>query len=106
LNDEPGHCLVADSSVIIALSEINMVHTITMLNVELIVPRAVYEEVAVRGHGRPGSRELEALAGHSRVRILTPRNRALVEELRDTLGVGESEAIALAVEHNCIVLPG
>ena len=61
---------------------------------ELVVPHEVYGEVVARGHGRPGSKE----------KVLTPRNKALVEAPHDTLGIGESEAIALVAEHNCTVV--
>ena len=75
-----------------------------MLGTEIIVPQAVYEEVVVRGRGRPGSRELEELARQGKVKVLVPRDIVLVEALHDPLGMGESEAIALAVEHNCTVV--
>ena len=35
---------------------------------------------------------------------MKPRNTALVEALHDLLGLGESEAIALAVELGCTVI--
>ena len=98
-----SHCLVMNSSVIIALAEINMVDIISVLNIELIVPHAVYKEVVAEGRGRPGSKELETLINQGKVKVLTPENRALVEALHDPLGMGESEAIALAVEHSCLV---
>ena len=53
--------MVINSSVVIALAEIGLTDIIVSLTVEVIVPRAVYEEVVVRGRGRPGSRELEEL---------------------------------------------
>ncbi len=80
-----------------------MADIIEVLDTEIIVPQAVYEEVVVKGHGRPGSEELKDLIHQGKVRVLKPRNTALVEALHDPLGMGESEAIALAVEHNCMV---
>ena len=68
------------------------------------MPHAVYEEVVAKGHGRPGSKELEDLVRQGKIKVLAPRDRVLVEALHDPLGIGESEAIALAVEHNCTVL--
>ena len=38
------------------------------------------------------------------MRVLKPRDRALVEALHDPLGMGESETIALAVERDCTVV--
>ena len=97
-------CLVVDSSAIIALAEINMADIIVKLGMEIIVPHAVYEEIVTRGHGRPGLKELEDLIRQGKVKVLTPRDRALVEALHDPLGMGESEAISLAVEYNCMVV--
>ncbi len=96
MSSQPGNCLVLDSSAIIALARINMVGIIEVLGMEVIVPQAVYEEVVVKGHDRSGSRELEELVRQGRVKVLMPRDRALVEALHDPLGMGESEAIALA----------
>ncbi len=99
-----SQCMVINSSVAIALAEIGLLAAITRLSIEIIVPHAVYSEVAIRGRGRPGSRELEELVRSGRARLLAPRDRALVEALHDPLGLGEAEAIALAVEHNCVVV--
>ena len=104
MSSQPSRCLVMNSSVIIALAEINMVNIISVLNIDIIVPHAVYEEVVAKGRGRPGSKELETLVNQGKVKVLTPQNRALVEALHDPLGMGESEAIALAVEHSCMVV--
>ena len=101
---QASQCLVLDSSAIIALAEINMASTMEAIGMEIIVPQAVYEEVVVKGHGRPGSEELRDLIHRGKVRVLKPRNTTLVEALHDPLGMGESEAIALAVEHNCMVV--
>ena len=55
---------------------------------------SVYEEVVVKGRGRPGSEELRDLIRRGKVRVLKPWDRALVEALHYPLGMGESEAIA------------
>jgi len=104
LSNKANHYLVLDSSAIIALAEVNMTDIIEAFGMEIIVPHEVYEEVVVKGYGRPGSRELEGLVSQDKIKVLSPRDRALVEALQDPLGMGESEAIALAVEHNCTVV--
>jgi len=96
--------MVMNSSVIIALAEIGLMGIMASLTAEVIIPRAVYEEVVVRGRGRPGSRELEELVHQGKVKLLAPRDQALVKALHDPLGLGEAEAIALAIEYNCIVV--
>jgi len=90
--------MVVNSSVIIALAEIDLTSIMALLATEVIT------EVVVRGRGRPGSRELEELVRQGKVKLLAPRDQALVEALHDPLGLGEAEAIALAVERNCIVV--
>ena len=97
-------CIVINSSVVIALAEIGLASIMVSLTEEVIVPRAVYEEVVVRGYGRPGSRELEEFVRQGKVTLLSPRDRMLVEALHDPLGLGEAEAIALAIEYNCVVV--
>ncbi len=104
MNSQANQCLVLDSSVIIALAEINMANIMEALGMEIIVPQAVYKEVVVKGRGRPGSGELENLARQVKVKVLAAQDRALVEALHNPLGMGESEAIALAVEHGCTVI--
>ena len=93
-----------NSSVIIALAEIGLMGIMASLTAEVIIPRAVYEEVVVKGRGRPGSRELEELVHQGKVKLLASRDQALVKALHDPLGLGEAEAIALAIEYNCIVV--
>jgi len=101
LSSHSNNCLVVDSSVIIALAEVNTADIIVALDMKIIVPYAVYEEVAIKGRGRPGSKELEDLVHQGKIEVLTPRDRALAEALHDPLGMGESETIALAAEHSC-----
>ncbi|MCE4605972.1 MAG: DUF3368 domain-containing protein [Desulfurococcales archaeon] len=104
MGNESPECIVLNSSPIIALAAINLLEILIELFPKIIVPPAVYEEVAVKGSGRPGSKELGDFVCQGKVKVLTPRDRPLVEALHDPLGMGESEAIALAIEHNCIVI--
>ena len=98
-----SQCIVVNSSAVIALAKINLLDIIADLYKWVIIPSAVYEEVAVRGRGKPGSRELENLVRQNRARLHALRHRAFVEALHDPLGLGEAEAIALALEQNYIV---
>ena len=86
MNSQPNHFLV-DSSVIIALVEVNMANVLVALDMETFVHHAVYREVVVRDHGRPGSEELRDLIRQGKVRILKPRDRALIEAIHYTLGL-------------------
>jgi len=98
-----NECVVVNSSVVIALAEINLLNILVSLYEEVIVPRAVYKEVVVKGRGKPGSQELEVLVQRNRARLLAPRYSAVVKALHDPLGLGEAEAIAVALEQNCMV---
>jgi hypothetical protein len=83
---------------VIVLSRISLLNILVSLYGETIIPSAVYEEVVVRGRSKPESRELETLIREGKARLLAPRHRSLVEALHDPLGLGEAEAIALALE--------
>ncbi len=52
--------VVADSSCLIALSQIEMFGLLKELFSEIYIPSAVYEEVVVTGRGEPGSGETES----------------------------------------------
>ena len=67
MNNQAVRCLVLDSSVIIALAEINMANIMGAFGMDIIVPQAVYEEVVVKGRSRPGSEELRDLAHRGNV---------------------------------------
>ncbi|HSB78640.1 MAG TPA: DUF3368 domain-containing protein [Candidatus Methylomirabilis sp.] len=61
----------------------------------VLIPPAVYQEVAVRGKGEDGSREVaRSVWIHQR----QPRRADLIAGLGTFLGRGEAEAIALAAE--------
>ena len=76
MSSQASRCLVLDSGAIIALAEIGMAVITEVLDTEIIVPQAVYEEVVIKGHGRPGSEELKDLMHQGKVRVLKPRNTA------------------------------
>ena len=54
-----------------------MVDVIVTFDMEVIEPHAVYREVVVIGKNRLGSKELEDLVFRGKVKVLTPRNKAL-----------------------------
>ncbi len=76
--------IVADTSVLIALSDIDKLNLLKALFGSVIVPQAVAEE-----YGEPLPSWIE---------VRRPRNYSLVESLLDRLHRGEAEAIALALE--------
>lgn len=50
--------VVADSGPLIYLSEVGCLYLLGDLYGTVLIPRAVHDEVVVRGHGEPGSREV------------------------------------------------
>ena len=59
------------------------------------IPEAVWNELVIRGKGKPGS---EALVAATWIQVHAVQNTHLVNALREQLDPGESEAITLALE--------
>jgi predicted nucleic acid-binding protein len=53
--------VIADSSCLIALSKIGELGLLERLFSHIFIPQAVYQEVVIRGEGRPGSKEVLSL---------------------------------------------
>ncbi|MBD0321652.1 MAG: DUF3368 domain-containing protein [Gemmatimonadetes bacterium] len=93
--------VVSDASPLIALATIGELGLLRRLYDEIVVPEAVYREVASTRPSAPGAAEFRAA---SWVRTHAVQNRLLVNALSLQLDVGEAEAIALAVELNAELL--
>ena len=89
--------VVSNASPVINLAAIGQLELLNKLYGKIILPRAVYHEIAVKGAGRAGSTEIEKLKW---IEVKTVSNQKLVQALKVELHEGESEAIALAVELN------
>lgn len=63
----------------------------------VLIPEAVFNEIAVVGAGQPGSTEVQTLPWIETVVVV---DRRLVAALERTLDVGEAEAIACAIERS------
>lgn len=88
---------VLDSSVIIALSTLGYLHKLKNVFTE-IFPRAVYNEICVRGLGLLGERDLLEAVKEGVITVKDVKNRLLVNALLDPLALGEAETITLTVE--------
>lgn len=94
--------VVSNTSPIINLAAIGQLDLLRELYRILVIPDAVYNEIVVRGHGQPGSNEVQRLSWLARWPV---SNQALVAQLmRSGLDVGEAEAIVLALETNAPLL--
>jgi uncharacterized protein len=86
---------VCNATPLIALARIGRLDLLRLAFEQLVIPEAVYEEVVVKGSGRPGA---EGVQRANWIQVHTVQNRQRVEELGRFLGKGETEAIILARE--------
>lgn len=90
---------VSDSSVIIALAKICRLDLLEKLFEEILVPEAVWREIAVEG--KLGSRKIMEA---SYIRVEKLRNVRLATLFKEFVDTGEAEAIALALERDADLL--
>jgi predicted nucleic acid-binding protein len=86
---------IGDSSPLILYASAGHLDLLREVFTEIIIPAAVWNEVVVEGHGRPGCEEV-AHAPWIRQQAVTADEPTLT--LLADLGPGESEAISLAME--------
>jgi predicted nucleic acid-binding protein len=89
-----------NSSVIIALSTLGYIKKLKPLFNEIIVARAVYEEICSAGQGLIGSLQLEEAMKNHLIEVKDAKNKLLVTALLDPLAIGEAETIALAIDEH------
>ncbi|HEX6819075.1 MAG TPA: DUF3368 domain-containing protein [Ktedonobacterales bacterium] len=87
--------VVSNTSPIVNLAVVGKLELLRDLYGRVIVPEAVYHEIAVRGQGQPGALELQTW---SCFQTRPATDKALVAQLEQDLDPGEAEAIALAVQ--------
>jgi predicted nucleic acid-binding protein len=90
--------VVADSSCLIGLAQIELFVLLKDLFLEVYIPQAVYEEVVVKGRGEPGSNETESAVRDGWISIKAVNDEIAINALRISLGRGESEVIILCKE--------
>lgn len=96
---DPGP-VVTDSGPLIALATVGQMDLLGKVFGTILVPDAVFREVAWYGARRPGADELGAATWAIRVDLEVPPEALLAEDV----GPGESEAIALAVQRRARLL--
>ncbi len=87
--------VVSDTSPIINLATIGHLHLLPELFTEIVIPSAVFDEIAGEGNNEPGSVEVKTA---SWVRVLTVPVQPLLPQLLQDLDQGEAEAIVLALD--------
>ena len=85
---------VVNAGPLVALSLLKKLDLLPALFAECWVPRAVFDEVAVAGIGKPGANSLQDAAWRARVRVTPVPDPLLVMEL----DAGEGEVISLALQ--------
>jgi len=87
--------VVSDASPLMNLAIIGQLEILSSLYDEIVIPQAVYGELALKGEGMPGSHQIRSLQW---LMVRQVENIPLVTALRLQLDKEESEAIALAIE--------
>ena len=87
--------VVSDASPIINLSIIGELELLRQLFETVVIPKAVYEEICIKGKDKPGDKEVRQSQW---IRVNTCENQELAEKLSLILDKGEAEAIALAIQ--------
>ena len=93
--------MVSDSGPIISFARAVYLKLLRQLFQEIIIPEAVYEEIAIIGIGRAGAKEV--ISGEW-IKTKRTKNRLKVKQLPAMLGLGEREAMILAQELNATLL--
>lgn len=89
---------VLNSSVIIALSTLGYLDKLKHLFTQVLISKAVHDEICLKGRGLIGERELLEAVKTGIITVKDVKNRLLVNALLDPLAIGEAETIALTVE--------
>lgn len=89
--------VITNSTPLIALAKINGLDILKEIYSQIVIPKAVYEEVAVLGKGKKGSIEITKAEW---IKVKEVRDEKLKKILQMELGKGEAEVIALAYEVN------
>lgn len=95
--------VVCNSTVLIALSRIGHLWLLERLFGNILIPLAVYDDVVVKGAGKPGAKDV---AEAKWIHVQAVEDKEKVDHLSSILHRGEAEAIVLAeeIESDLIIL--
>lgn len=93
--------IVADAGPLIAFARIGRLDLLRLVVREVVIPQAVYEELVLKGKGKPGAAELEA-ADWIQPKALAHRASPTLPPT--SLHPGEADAILLAEQLNAPLL--
>lgn len=92
--------VISDTSAVSNLAAINQLVLLKQLYDTVIIPDAVYKELV----SSPALTSGEEIDEYDWIQVCSVSDRAVVEEYLEKLDIGESEAIALALEKNADLL--
>ena len=93
--------VVSDSGPLLSFARAGWLEILRQVLGEIVIPEAVFQEIAIHGKGKPGATEVAAGTWIKRAGI---RDRAILNRLSMKLNVGEMEALALAIEMDAALL--
>lgn len=93
--------IIADAGPIIAFARIGRLELLQRVVADLMVPEAVYDDLVVKGRGKPGADEV---AKSPWIRRVSVQDRDAVMDFPPVLAQGEREAIVLAQERRATLL--
>lgn len=89
---------VADTSPLLALARLDLLHVLPRLFERTLIPPAVFSEAAERRPDAPGADAVRRAVADGLLHLAEPGGTTSQLSLPDWLGPGESEAILLALE--------
>ena len=87
--------VVVNATPLIALALLNRLELLRQMFDEILVPVTVYEEVVVKGAGRPGA---DAVDRADWLRVVSPNATPTIEPMLLGLDAGEMDVLLLARE--------
>lgn len=94
--------IVSDSGPLISFARAGKLHIVQGVYGKIIIPPEVYNEIVVRGSGKPGAEEIKQATW---IEVRGPKNQAEVTKLiGGKFHLGESEAVILATELSVTLL--
>ena len=93
--------IITNSGPIISFARADYLYLLRETVKEITIPNAVFDDIVVKGRGRPGAEEVKEAFW---IKLKEVKDKNKVEKLSERLGEGESEAIVLAQELNSILL--
>jgi len=87
--------VVSDASILINLAVTKQLELLKSLYNKVVIPDAVFNEIAVKGAGKPGAQEIQMLDW---LEVKSCQDVNMVNNLLNEIDLGEAEAITLSLE--------